>query len=729
VLGTIGYMSPEQVRGLAADHRSDIFAFGATLYEMLSGQRAFRGDTAMDAMTAIVKEDPPDLPTAERHISPALARIVERCIEKNPAARFQSTRDLAFALEASSAPSGPTEAVVGIVATPRKRAWLAWMIATISTTALVAMLVLESVFYVRRGPTDTPVYRTLILPPAGVNWSIDVPSNRFVLSPDGRRLAFVASGADGHRLLWVRPLDTLIAQPLAGTDGVAMPFWSPDSRFIAFNAGGLLKKIDVSGGPPVTITESNVNNQGSWNRDDVILFAPKTGPLFRVPASGGTPSPVTRLDGVSGDTTHWNSFFLPDGRHFLYHAVGSKTAGPNYARAIYVGSLDPMEQSRLLLEGGSNAKYALRYVLFMRDDTVMAQPFDADRLELTGEAVPIADHVQTGGASGRTGAFSVSQTGVLAYQTGSGEVRSQPIWFDRAGTQISVLGDQADYSGVELSPDGTRAAVAILDPARSTRDLWVYDVARGLRTRFTFDPGDEGFPIWSPDGNRIAFSSARTGSGASPAGFGGRISLFVKAASGVGSEELLLTDALNVSPTSWSRDGRFVLYFNSVGGSSSGTDLRVLPVSGERRTSVFLQTPFNEGAGQFSPDGRWIAYQSNESGRDEVYVAPFPGPGGKWQISPAGGTFPRWRRDGTELYYLAPNNNLMAAQVNGAGSAFQVGTVRALFQARPRFGTAAFGTPYDVSADGQRFLVNTVIQEATSEPITLVVNWTAALKK
>ncbi len=722
VLGTIGYMAPEQVRALTADHRSDLFAFGAILYEMLSGQRAFRGETSADVMSAILTSDPPDLPAADRHIAPALVRIVDRCLEKNPAARFQSTRDLAFALEALSAPSSVSEAVADTGALPRTRQRRArTVMATLAVTCLAAGALAALVFF-QRTPANTSVYRTLILPPPGVNWSTPVPALRFVLSPDGRRLAFVGTGADGRRLLWVRPLDTLLAQPLAGTEDVTMPFWSPDSRFIAFNAGGSLKKIDASGGPPLTVAESIGNNQGSWNPDDVILFVPKAGPLYRVSASGGTPSPVTTLDAAGGDTAHWNSFFLPDGRHFLYHAVGSKTRGPNDARAVYVGSLDFTEKSRLLFEGGSNAQYALGYVLFMRGDTLMAQAFDADRLELTGEAVPVAEGVQIGGATGRTGAFSVSQTGVLAYQAGSGDIRSQLIWFDRTGKQIATLGDQADHSGVELSPDGTRAAVTILDPARSTRDIWLYDVARGLRTRFTFDPADDTSAVWSPDGSRIGFASPRAG----------RFGLYVKASSGAGNEELLLDEASsNQLPTSWSRDGGSVLYSNLSSMSSTQSDLRVLPFSGDRKASVFLATPFTEGVARFSPDGRWIAYQSNESGRIEVYVAPFPGAGGKWQISTAGGTFPRWRRDGRELYYLAPDNRLMTASVNGESTAFQVGAVQTLFQTRPRLSTALFGIdPYDVSADGQRFLVNTLMQDTTSSaPITIVVNWTAGLKK
>ena len=715
VLGTTGYMAPEQVRGLATDHRSDIFAFGAILYEMLGGQRAFRGDTTVDAMTAILKEDPLELPAAERHIPPALARIVDRCLEKNPGARFQSTGDLAFALEALSGHSGATEAVVGAAAIPGTRTRLAWVLTAIFAVAFLAAGASAARMYLQRAPADAVVYRTLILPPAGVNWSSAIPALRFVLSPDGRRLAFVATGTDGRTLLWVRPTDALEARALAGTENVVMPFWSPDSRFIAFNAGGYLKRIDVSGGPPLTVAESIGNNQGSWNQDDVILFAPRAGPLYRVPASGGTPSPVTTLDAASGDVQHWNAFFLPDGRHFLYHVVGSKTRGANDARAIYVGSLDPTEKPRLLLEGGSNAQYASGYVLFMRDDTLMAQAFDADRLELTGNAATVAADVQIGGNTGRTGAFSVSQTGVLAYQTRSGDGSSRLFWFDRTGKQIAALGDQADYGGVELSPDGTRAAVNVLDPARRTRDIWLYDVARGLRTRFTFDPAEDDFPVWSPDGSQIGFGSARMG----------QFDLYVKPSSGAGTEELLYHEARSVSPSSWSPNGHSLLYFYSAAGPQ-GSDLRVLPLSGDRKTSVFLQTPFNEDAGTFSSDGRWVAYQSNESGRNEVYVAPFPGPGGKWQISTAGGASPRWRRDGREIYYLAPNNRLMAAPVSGEGSAFQVGVVQSLFEARPRPGVLA--RPYDVSADGQRLLVNTLVQEA-SAPITLVVNWTAALKK
>ena len=720
ILGTVGYMAPEQVRGEAADYRADIFAFGAVLHEMLSGQRAFLGATTVDTITAILKEDPPDLPITERHIPPALVRIVDRCLEKNPAARFQATSDLAFALEGLSSQPERSEVSAGVAAIPTRRSHerLAWALFAV---AFVAAVALGTMGYFRRTPVDATVSRTSILPPDGVNWSSVVPAIRFALSPDGRRLAFVGTGPDGRTLLWVRPLDALVTQPLAGTEDPAMPFWSPDSRFLAFNAGGKLKKIDVSGGLPVTLADGVTNNQGSWNPDDVILFVPggSKHSLYRVSASGGTPTPATTLDTASDDIEHWTAFFLPDGRHFLYLALGSKTNSLE-ARAVYVGSLDPTEKPRLLLQGGSNAKYASGSVLFMRDTTLMAQPFDVKRLELTGEAVPVAERVQIGGASGRTGAFSVSQTGVLAYQAQT-DVGSQPVWVDRTGKQIGVLGDPADYGdygGIELSPDGTHVAVSLRDSATLTNDIWLFDAARGLRTRFTFDPANEISSIWSPDGSRLVFDSNRKGPG----------ELYQKASSGAGNEDVLLADNVAKRPVSWSPDGRFILYVRFPGGSTVD-HLWVLPLFGDRKPFPFLQTPFNETHGQFSPDGHWIAYQSSVSGRAEVYVAPFPGPGGKWQISTVGGRFPRWRRDGKELFYLAPDNRLMAATVNGQGSAFEVGAVRPLFQAGTRTAGDPAAYPYDVSAGGQRFLVNTFLDQAAQAPITIVQNWTAGLKR
>ncbi|MBI3048532.1 MAG: serine/threonine-protein kinase [Acidobacteria bacterium] len=723
VLGTIGYMSPEQVRGQQADHRSDIFAFGAILYEMLSGKRAFRRETAIETMSAILKEDPPDLPVAERHIPPALARIVDRCLEKNPAARFKSADDLAFALEALSSPSERAEGSAAIAAIPvsRSRERLRWGGVGVVCGAALAVLTAGAAGYLTSPPLETGAYRSAILPSPGVSLTpLLTPNARFALSPDGRRLAFVGVEAGGVTRLWVQPLDAVSAQPLPGTNQASVPFWSPNSRFIGFYAGGKLKTIDAAGGPPSTLADVTGTPGATWNQEGTILFAnfEPGSPLRRVSASGGEASAATTLNADEGETRHWFPFFLPDGRHFLYLGVGSKTGGPSTPNGIYVGALDSNER-KLLVPGGSSVMYAQGYLFFLREQMLMAQPFDVDRLELTGDAVAVAQLVTTGGQSGMAGGFSVSATGVLAYQTGpagvggQGSPTTQLVWVDRTGKQIGTLGDPAQYADLQLAPDGRQAVVSFFDSARGNRDIWIFDVARGLRTRFTFDAVDEFSSAWSPDGSRLVFNSRRKAS----------LDLYVKPSSGAGAEEELLADSFDKYPLDWSPDGRFVLYGAVV--PSTGNDLWVLPLSGDRKPVPFLPTPFNEVNGQFSPDGRWIAYVSNESGRNEVYVAPFPGPGGKWQISTAGGNWPRWRHDGMEIYYLGLDNRLMAATVNGQGAAFMVGAVRPLFETR----AGAPRLSYDISPDSQRFLVNMLPEAAAPAPITLVVNWPALLRR
>jgi hypothetical protein len=488
-----------------------------------------------------------------------------------------------------------------------------------------------------------------------------------------------------------------------------------------------LKRIDAAGGTPLLLADGYGGTGGAtWNRDGVILFAAfgDGNPIRRISASGGAPSPATTLSVDSGETRHAFPFFLPDGRHFLYLAIGSKTAGPNSPNGIYVAAVDSNER-KLIVPGGSSPMYAQGCLFFLREQTLMAQPFNVESLELTGDAVPIAERVIVGGQTGTAGGFSVSETGALAYQTGSAEVggqvaSTQLIWFDRSGKQIGVLGDRARAGDLELAPDGSRVAVSLFDPVQRARDIWLFDIARGLRTRFTFDPADELTAVWSPDGSRVVFNARRKGP----------LDLYQKASSGAGAEAELLTDGLDKHPMGWTPDGRFILY--AVAAPKTGSDLWVLPLFGDQKPLPFLQTPFNESPGQFSPDGRWIAYSSDESGRYEVYVTPFPGPGGKWQVSTASGDWPRWRRDGKEIFYVAPaDNKLMAAAVNGRGSAFEVGAVRPLFDTRvagPPSVRPGQGRMYDISPDGQRFLVNTVAEEAASAPITLVVNWPALLK-
>jgi Tol biopolymer transport system component len=526
------------------------------------------------------------------------------------------------------------------------------------------------------------------------------------LSPDGRRLAFVAPGSDGRVLLWVRELDGLVAQPLAGTEGAAGPFWSADGRRLAFVADGRLKRVDGSGGPVVVLHEGASGfSTGTWNRDDVILFTEDVGsPILRISAVGGdAATPVTSL--AAGETSHVSPFFLPDGRRFLYSVRGT-------GLATYVGSLDSTERTALV-SGSSNTAYANGFLVFVRGTTLMAQPFDADRLESIGEAMPLAEQVQVEAPPVFNAAFAVSEAGLLVYQAARTQ-NSQLVWVDRSGKQVGALNDTADFGYVQLSPNGRQVAVSVVDSVTRTRDVWLYDTARGVRTRFTFDPTDEFSATWSPDGERLAFVGRRRGDDS--------LNLYQKASNGVGEEKRLLAiNGLEI-PVSWSSDGRFLLYQTE----APNADLWVLPLSEDPKPFPFANTRFNEASGQFSADGRWIAYSSNETGRTEVYVAPFQNPGGKVPISTGGGGSPRWRQDGKEIFYVAGDNTLMAVALRDGQSGIEVGDPRPLFQTRFRNNAL----PYAVTVDGERFLVNRSEEEdATPTPITLVVNWPAALKK
>jgi serine/threonine protein kinase len=714
VLGTAAYMSPEQARGKAVDRRTDIWAFGCVLYEMVSGQPAFRGETVSDTLAAVLERQPDwhTLPAA----TPARLRwLLRRCLEKDLNRRLHDIADARIELDEMSSNPGADEDSSVNTARRITRDYVGWFAAAVCLAALIVALIFRA--STPATPGNVPTYRASILLPDSVGLS-RFPAGRFALSPDGRRIAFTGTDASQRSQIWVRALDTTIAQPLAGTEGAAFPFWSPDSRFIAFMAQGKLKKVAATGGPVTTLCDAASNSSGTWNRDDVILFTPAgASPLYRVSALGGTPTAATTLDTASGESQHWFPFFLPDGRHFLYFSLGTKTGGAIDPRAVYVGSLDPNESSKQLVQGGSNAQYADGHLLFMQGRTLMAQPFDTARLELTGQAIPVAEQVQIPGAgdTGTAGAFSVADSGTIAYQTGLDSVRSQLGWFDRRGTQTSLLGDQADYSEVGISPDGQRAVVSVLDPARGTRDLWLYDVARGLRTRFTADAADEIAPTWSVNPARILFASGRKG------GF----DVYQKVPGG-STEGTVLEETLGEFPQSTSPDGRFLLYvFGS--GTLRRSDLWVMPLTGGGKPFAFMESPFSETQGQFSPDGRWIAYSSNESGQLEIYVAAFPGPGVPWRVSPAGGAWPRWRSDGTEIFFIDAENTLNSAQVRSRGSDFVVGTVQPLFPVRLRPQVRQDAFPYDVSQDGQRFLVNLFVEETTSTAITLMVNWTGAV--
>jgi serine/threonine protein kinase/Tol biopolymer transport system component len=706
VMGTVGYMSPEQLRGQVVDHRSDIFAFGAILYEMLSGKRAFHGGSAAETMSAILKEDPPDLSATSRTIAPALERVVHHCLEKSPEERFQSARDLAFDLQALSGTSSQTTSTSLTASSFWKRGWerTAWLLLT--GFLLLAGLAL-AVPYFRSSsspPADAHAMRFLISPPEQSN-----VVGTALISPDGRRLVLRIADPTGKVALWIRPLNGFAAQMLPGTEGAGSSFWSADSRSIGFFAAGKLKRIDVAGGPPQTICETSEGRGGTWNRDGIIVFsAIGSDGLSRVSAAGGVPTLVTKLDPSRKETWHRLPYFLPDGKHFLY----ATNAASREDSGVYIGSLDSNETKRLF-GSSTNAVYAPPgYLLFVRETTLMAQRFDATTLQLAGEPQPLVEQVNVNPIGSNS--YSVSDDGVLVYLGGGAQ--SQLTWFDRNGKSLSSTGAINYYSNIFLSPDEKRIASAIWDPQTSTRDIWIIDPARTTSTRFSFNGAEDFLPIWSPDGAKIVFVSDRSGFG----------NLYEKPTSGAANEDEILKTDERKWPSDWSRDGQYIAFVSS--GPKTRLDLWVLPLFGDKKPISFLQTSFNEDGPRFSPDGHFIAYYSDDSGPYEVYVQPFPASGAKWQISSGGGMQPRWRRDGKELFFMAPNKKLMAVDVNLGNGTFEAGVPKLLFQTRS-IGYPGPRNTYECSADGQRFLINSLQSDAGSIPVTVVVNWTADLKR
>jgi serine/threonine protein kinase len=718
ILGTLQYMPPEQLDGAEADARSDIFAFGALVYEMVTGKKAFEGKSQASLIASIMSVDPPSIATLQPLAPTGLDRIIRKCLAKDPEERWQSAKDLADELSWI----GRADSTAGMQAPTPHVQPSRWRV-EFARPARIAVLVVAAIGLFALGrlgsptlqPTRPLLYRASLNLPAGASMEGVAPGRRVALSPDGRYIVFVAMASDRQRLLWLRKLDSMIAQPLAGTDGANNPFWSPNSQFIAFVAQGRLKKIEASGGPAVTLAAEASSVGGSWNRDDVIVFAGRPGPLYRVSASGGTPAAVTV---AQKSTVHSDPMFLSDGKHFLYQ-VSELTTGGN-AGGIYVGSVDQKEPAKRLLSVNSNAIAAKGYLLFARDRALMAQRFDERTLELSGTAVVIGEDLEIGSLP-ISASFSVSNTGALVFRTGAATIPTKLSWFDRTGKPIDSVNDTADQMSVSLSPDASHVVVSGLDATRNTRDLWIVDTKRNLRTRFTFDAADEMSPVWSHDGRDIFFGSRRRG----------RLDIYKKAASGAGAETESLTDNQNnLYPTSASSDGKHLLFFTGNALSPTGNDLWVLSLADGGKATPYIQTEFNETYPAFSPDGRWVAYNSNESGRSEVYVSAFPGPGGKWQVSQGGGSFPTWRGDSAELVFQAADGPLMSASVDGRGNAFTVGAVKPLFEPRIRaVGFAGSNAKnYDMTPDGQRFVIASTDNSPTEPPITLLVNWTAALQ-
>jgi len=701
VIGTVGYMSPEQVRGKHIDHRSDIFSLGAVLYEMLSGQRAFRRENAVETLNAILKEEPTDLLTTTRNVSPALERVVWHCLEKSPERRFQSATDVAFALEALSGVGTRSTEQTMMTTAPRARWVTKERVVWASVCALLLAAALLFAYWSRRPTTNATAVRLgLVTPPEA-----SLPS-RVTISPDGQRVVFIANSADGKRLLWVRALDSLAAQPLGGTEGALSPFWSPDSRFVGYFAAGKLLKIDASGGRPQTICNAEESRGGAWSANGTIVFAGSDG-LHRVSSQGGTVSLATKV--APREEAHRWPYFLPDGNHFIFLADAATTEDHH----IRVGSLDSQE-TQILFGAISRVAYAPpAYLLYVNQGALMVRGFDPNSLKLTGEPATIVEHVAEMGPNHEYD-FSVSENGVLAYQ--SGNPNAQLIWFDRDGKKLKTAGEIGNHADVALSPDGRRAAIGMLDADDRNSDVWVVDLDRNSSSRLTFDPSGDGSALWSPDGNKILFGSNRAGNG--------HVDLYLKSADGAGEDQLLLQSDAEKYPTSWSADGQYIFFENWV--LKAKTAIWLVPMTGDRQPKPVLQTTsFNQFQGKLSRDGHFLAYTSDESGRPEVYVQPFPTTGGKWQISSGGGALPLWRADGKELFFLAEGGKVMSAEINTAGG-FQSAAPRQLFQADIKNRGDVW--PYDVRADGQAFLVNVLAEGSGAAPLTIVLNWNAGLK-
>ena len=704
LVGTFQYMAPEVLQGTEADARSDIFSLGCVLYEMVTGRRAFEGKSQLNVLTGILEREPEPISLVQPTSPAALDHVVKTCLEKNPEERFQTAHDVKVQLKWIAA--GGSQ--VGVTSPAQKFSRLGWLVAGAAVLALVLVLA-----YFTFGPRPGPVVRSIIESPPGTSFVTMAPSSGPpTISPDGTQLAFTARDDKGKTLLYVRPLSSLTAQPLDGTDEASYPFWSPDSREIGFFAGAKLKKIEASGGPPQTLCDATIGRGGAWGKGGVIVFAPgPTDSLLQVSAEGGKPEPASKLDVTRGENSHRWPYFLPDGRHFLFWA---RSAHGAQEHTVYVGSLGSLD-AKPLFKSEAAALYVPDYLLFLRDQTLMAQPFNARRLETTGGPVPIAEHVAVNGTTQRP-IFSASDNGTLVYRAGNAQGGWHLLWFTRDGKQTGSVGDLNSYMDPAISPDGTRLAVGLLN-GQGNGDIWIFDLLRSTKTRLTFGPSIQRYPIWSPDGKTIFYGSN---------GKGG-YHIYSKSVDGSGPEQVVMEgDEAFAFPESVSSDQHYLAYMRLSPDRKTGTDIWALPLVGERKPFPIVQTAFDDREGELSPDGKWMAYSNNESGRSEVYVTAFPGGGAKWQASTNGGEFPKWRRDSKELFFLDLAGNLAAVDVSPFGSAVQMGTPHALFHATGIRGSLG---PYTVTADGKKFLVNSGDVKEESQPLTLVQNWPAEIKK
>ena len=713
ILGSAAYMSPEQARGKTVDRRSDVWSFGAVLFEMLSGKQAFPGDDVSHTLAAVILKDP-DWEGLPSHLPAPIVRLLRRCLIKDPKQRLQAIGEARIAIEQFLSGDDTTPPLSPLLAAEGKRTargggWrrvLPWALAA----AFLAAAIMATTAYWRFANKPAEQIISQINPPEKTSFlfSLNVGGPP-VISPDGRRLAFVVSGPD-HIAISMRQLDQTSAQELPGTVGASYPFWSPDSQFLGFFAEGKLKKINVSGGPPISLCDAPNPRGGAWNKDGVIIFAPNSsGPLYAVSAAGGDAKPVTEVNPAQPAINHRLPQFLPDGRHFLFFSW--KGDEPS---ATYITSLDG-ERPKLLVRGASNAVFAAPgYLLLVREGTLMAQRFDPASRDLSGDPTPVAKSSNVM-ASVLGSGVSASSNGILAYHTGAFGGVNELVWLDRSGKQLSEAGERAGYLSPRLSPDGKKLAFTLVDWSEAKSDIWILDLTRGSKTRLTFSPGYAQTPVWSPDGRQIAFAQNPRG---------GVQHIYRKAADGTGSVETLLETPHNLEIAySWSADGKYLAY-RRASGETKGPEIWALPLFGDRKPFPVVQNGFLNNDPAFSPNVKWLAYTSYESGREEVYVAPFPRGSGKWMVSTQGGTQPLWRHDGKEIFYITLDNKLIAADVKEIGTGLEIGAPHMLFQTQ----ISALSTyRYDVAPDGKKFIVALSPEQVANQPITLVVNWAAEL--
>jgi serine/threonine protein kinase len=687
IIGTAAYMAPEQAKGKRVDKRADVWSWGVLLYELLTGERMFRGEDAAETLAAVMHKQP-----ELEHVPRQVRRLLRECLQKEPKLRLRDIGDAKRLLEAATPASTPS------------RSRFSWAMAVIMMAAISLALIFVSWKHFRE---DAPrVVKLSFASPNGGFFPPDLPT--MSVSPDGQRIAFETRETGSTRKLWVRELDNPTPRMLAVIDsGIPeLPIWAPDSRRLAFFDGPRLKRIDPSGGPPVTIVEEAGAGpgSGSWNRDDVIIYGRFTSNLFRVPASGGTPGPLTQLDKTRGEFAHWAPWFLPDGRHFLYVAMSNDPE----KSGVYAGDLASKTRKQVL-SFGTTAIYANPgYLLFVRDRTLMAQSFDAGSLELRGDAVSVADQIDVGRLSTALGHFSASQNGVLAYTSGSATGDGQLTWFDPSGIKLGTVGPPGYLREFSLAPNDSEVVFARADQGNVRFDLWIHNLLRHTESRLT-STGTNVYPVFSADGTHVFFESNRDGD----------YKVYRTAVHETSSAEVI--DATPKFPADASPD---YLFTNSSRGENNG-DIWIQPLSGGK-PSPYIKTAFNDANPRISPDGRWLAYQSNESTRYEVYVVGFPRQGEKWTVSTNGGSAPVWSRKGDELYYYEDiDNKIVAVEIKPPkGNQFQFGTPKALFTAR----VGGPNSRFEVSTDG-RFLVRALVDNEASPPITVVLNWPEMLKK